>query len=137
MMALQQVNIGHTSALDHWYCFACPAHSRFLEKPTRENALECAQAFWELRDWLWRETYTSISMRDDQLKAQAFDQQLRLACAELAWLRDIAESAKHGGRLSRASVEVAGIGGGGGLGGLHQEFGPLGMVEHKPKCTLV
>jgi hypothetical protein len=57
-------------------------------------------------------------------------------CRDLELLRDLADAQKHGGQLSRSSVRVAGVSGSGGLGGLLQEFGPLGMIEHSPKMHI-
>ena len=59
-----------------------------------------------------------------------------MRCRDLELLRDLADAQKHGGQLSRSSVRVAAISGSGDPGGQHQEFGPLGMTEHRPKCTL-
>lgn len=125
-MALRTVGIGHTTALEHWHGYTCPAHSDFRERPTLENAVDCAKAIWELRDWLWRETYPGLTMQDDQAKATAFDQQLFASCPEMPTLRDIAESGKHGGQLSRGSVIVHEIRGVGFPSGTLIRSGPLG-----------
>jgi hypothetical protein len=125
------VNIGHSSARDHWKRFTCPTYSRFVDRQSIESAIECAKSIWELRDFLWRDMHPNIDPRD---APQTFNDQLFVACAGLNLIRDIAESAKHGGQLSRNTVKVKGIKGAGG-GGTLMESGPLGMYEHKPKCT--
>jgi hypothetical protein len=82
-------------------------------------------------------------------KPKAFDQQLLSAHPELAWVRDIAESTKHGGRLNRATVKVKEIRGAGFPGGTVYRSGPLGNMLAGPfgnqrqtarpvdECTLV
>ena len=52
----QSVNIGHTSAREHFFQNTEPAHSKFKKIQTRENAVACAKAIWELRDYHWRDT---------------------------------------------------------------------------------
>jgi hypothetical protein len=134
-MALNDVNIGYGSALDCWHDAACPAYSRFREASTRENAIKCAEAIENIRGWFWRETYPGIDHRNEPAQYAAFNQQLFQACPELELIKDIAESAKHGGQLGRSSVKVLRIEGCG-LGGVEYVCDPLGTHERKPECTL-
>jgi hypothetical protein len=131
----QPVNIGYGSARDYWHSHACPAHSRFRETSTRENAIECAKAIEDVRGWYWSDKYPGIDPRDAKQEYDAFNRQLFADCPELATIKDIAETAKHGGQLGRGGVQVKEIQGAG-VGGIVQEFGPFGMHEHKPVCTL-
>jgi hypothetical protein len=130
----QPVNIGHSSARDHWNGLTCPAYSHFVDRQSIESAIECAKSIWELREFLWRDMHPNIDPREAPQTYKTFNDQLLAACPSLDLIRDIAESAKHGGQLSRNTVKVKGIKGAGG-GGTLMESGPLGMYEHKPKCT--
>lgn len=131
----QVVDIGCMSALDYWHSTANPAYMRFRDTPTKENAIECAKAIEDLRGWRWKEMHPGIDPRADQTAYAAFNGQLFSGCPDLALIKDIAESAKHGGELGRSGVQVKGIAGSG-IGGVEQVFGPLGMYERKPECTL-
>jgi hypothetical protein len=140
----QPVNIGHTSAREHFFLNAEPAHSKFKEIQTRENAVACAKAIWELRDYHWRDTNPGIDSRDAQEGFKRFTDDLFEASPDLDLVRDIAEGAKHGGQLGRPSVRVKGIVGAETHGGTTMVSGPpltpsgpfRGMHEIKPECTL-
>lgn len=134
-MALKDVNIGYGSALNCWHDAAGPAHSRFRQTPTRENAIKCAEAIENIRGWFWREKNPGIDHRSAPDKYAAFNEHLFRTCPELELIRDIAESAKHGGQLGRGGVKVLRIEGSG-LGGVEFVSGPLGTYERKPECTL-
>src|SRR5215469_5873267 len=132
---IKTVDIGYTSALDYWHRAANPAYMRFRDTPTKENAIECAQAIEDLRGWRWRDLHAGIDPRAQPQVYEAHTRNLFAACPDLAPIRDIAESAKHGGELGRGSVRVKSIKGSG-IGGIEQVSSPFGMHERKPECTL-
>jgi hypothetical protein len=126
-----------------WHIHACPAHSRFRETSTRENAIECAKAIEDVRGWYWEETFPGLNPRKARKDYDAFNRQLFGECPELALIKDIADLAKHGGRLDRSDVkvkEIIGAGAGGILFVSGPPMGPSGpfrnMHESKPECTL-
>jgi hypothetical protein len=128
-------NLGFGSALDYWHQITNRAFMRFKEAPTRENAIECAKAIEDLRDWLWTKENPGVDSRAMPDVYRTFNQGLFAECPDLAIIKDIAEFAKHGGQLGRGSVMVKEIEGAG-IGGLSHEGGPLGNYDRKPVCTL-
>lgn len=120
------------------------SHSKFKEIQTRKNAVDCAKAIWELRDYHWRDTNPAIDPRDAREKYKRFTDDLFSAIPDFELIRDIAESAKHGGQLGRNTVQVKAIEGTEVPGGTFFESGPpltasgpfRNMHEVKPECTL-
>jgi hypothetical protein len=88
-----------------------------------------------VRGWYWSDKYPGIDARKAKQDYDAFNRQLFVDRPELAIIKDIAETAKHGGQLGRPDVQVKEAQGAGG-GGIMQEFSPFGMYEHKSVCTL-
>jgi hypothetical protein len=88
------------------------------------------------------------SQQGEKADTDAFDADLFKRCPDLMLIADLAEAAKHGGELTRASVIVKGLSGCGSPGGTsftYSVFGPIGerpsgpfggMVESTPECTL-
>ena len=129
---MAKINIGLTSARDHLNFHVAPAHSRFQKVPNRENAIELAKALWDTAGWLWSDRHPGVNRQGQREVAKAFDDDLFCRCHDLKLFRDLADTAKHGGELHRPSVTVTGVSGSGGLGGIGQMFGPLGMAEPGP-----
>ena len=121
---VRQVDIGHKTTREHFVLFTLPAHTRFNEIQTRKNAIDCAKTIWELRDWHWRDQNPGL---DSRVRPEAFTQfteGLFAACPQLELIRDIAESAKHGGELGRGTVKVKAIEGAEYPGGTLRRTGP-------------
>lgn len=112
------------------------AYSRFQEVSNLENAIELAKALWDAACWLWSGRNPGVDRRDQKAVAEAFDNGLFDRCPDLRLFRDLAEAAKHGGELSRSSVTVKGISGGGSPGDALYMFTRFGTNQSSPECTL-
>jgi hypothetical protein len=134
---LKDVSIGYASAREMLDSVVTPAYSQFLKIQSRENAIEVAQAVWNMTDRRWYDLNPGTDPRSDPNRYKAFKADLTIACPELALIQDIAESAKHGGQLERGSVKVRVITGAGSPGGTVYVFSPLGMNQFTPECQLV
>jgi len=129
----QAVNIGVNNAREYLDSVAYPANSSFVRIKNRDNAIALAKTLWELRDWHWND------LPDPKPAKGELDKQLFAACPELELVRDVAESAKHGGKLHRRGVKVLAITGAGSPGGTSTVTGPAGYgasYEGPPPCTL-
>jgi hypothetical protein len=146
---MKKVDIGFGSAGAYFIKQVMPANTRFLEISSRENAIDLAKALWDTAGWLWSDRNPGVDRRAPAAKTRAFDEDLFRRCPDLQLIRDLAEFAKHGGELNRASVVVKGISGIGSQGGTsfvsnpfgangERSNGPFGgmAVQSTPKCTL-
>jgi hypothetical protein len=146
---MKKVNIGSNKASDYFGQHVVPANTRFLKISNSENAISLAKALWDTAGWLWSDRHPGVDRRNHPA-AGAFDDDLFKGCPDLRLIRDVAETAKHGGELSRKSVVVSGISGSGSPGGTsfisnpfgppmgERPSGPFGgmMVQSTPECTL-
>jgi hypothetical protein len=133
---LAKVEFGPTSARDYLDQHVAPAYSHFLSVSNRENAIALANALWGNVGWLWSDRYPGVDRRKEKAAADAFDADLFGRCPDLKLIRDLADATKHGGELNRKDVAVKGISGSGSPGGTLFTFGPLGMSQSTPECTL-
>ena len=144
---MKKINIGPRTASDYFGLHVVPANSRFLNISNYENAISLAKALWDTAGWLWTDRNPGIDRR--RADTRAFDDDLFKRCPDLLLMRDLADTTKHGGELSRPSVVVKGISGCGSPGGTSftsNPFGPNGerpagpfggmMVQSTPECTL-
>ena len=101
---VRYVDFGFTSAREYWAEVAEPSYDRFVKEETRANAIAAFQLLAPLPDWLWHEQHPGEETRNSP-DYERFRQQLFANCAELAWLRDVADAGKHRG-LGRSNVRV-------------------------------
>jgi hypothetical protein len=133
---MANVNIGFASARDYLDRAVYPANATWQKRMTRENAVALAKALWDLRDWHRND------LPDPKPQKGDLEKQLFAACPELKLIKDLAESAKHGGKLDRDGVEVRAITGAESPGGTLTVTGPVGdrpfgsNYEGPPPCTL-
>jgi hypothetical protein len=121
-------NIGLNSAQDHLNEIMFPAYSRFRQRQTCANALEVAQAAWQIHERLWHD-------QGRVPEKKKFRDDLFAACPELKLLRDWVETAKHTG-LGRQDVELVSITGAEWPGGVLETSTPFGNSIIVPECTL-
>ena len=133
---MAKINIGRSSALDYLDQQVSPAYGRFRDIPSRENAIGVATALWETTGWLWSDRHPGVDRRKNKPAADAFDADLFKRCPDLKLIRDIADTAKHGGELNRKDVVVTGISGSGRPGGRSETFTPYGNLQSTPARTL-
>jgi len=103
------INVGHKRARECFQLITGPAYSQFKEIQTRKSAIECAKTLENVRGWWWCDAHPGINPRDQKRKFGVFTVRLFAECPALELIRDIAESAKHGGQLGRESTKVRAI----------------------------
>ncbi len=101
--AVQYVDFGFTSLQEFWAEIVVAAYEKFKTEPTRANAIFASVPAWHVHEWIWHAQDPGKNNRDPQFKK--FQENLIAACPELAWIRDVADAAKHQS-LSRANVKV-------------------------------
>jgi hypothetical protein len=133
---MTKLDLGLTSARDYLDQQVAPAHARYRDVPSRENAIKTAAALWDTVGWLWSDLNPGLDRKNAGAQAGAFDKSLFQKCPALVLIRDLADAAKHGGELSRSSVVVTAISGSGSPGGTSYISSPLGTLQSTPACTL-
>lgn len=101
-MAVRQIDFGFPSARAFWDEVAMPAYQRFKREPNRAHAMAAALPAWHVIDWLLVE-------QNPKPKIEDFRTTLFRRCAELEWIGDIANGAKH--RELNRGQSVARVGG--------------------------
>ena len=99
-ITVQYIDFGITSARDFWGEIAAPAYERFKGNYGRAAAIEASLSMWHVHEWIWHEGHPGEDTRRNQ-DYLSFRDSLIDQCPQLAWVRDIAEAAKHRG-LGRA-----------------------------------
>jgi hypothetical protein len=104
-----------------WSSVVLPDVEDFKSEPSEVRlGLHVAWSLWHLHDWLWHDENPGVDTKGNK-EYEKFKEALIGECAELGWLRDLADAAKHRG-LGRGSVRVEQIAeklGRGGVGGLN------------------
>lgn len=126
----QYPNIGFNSAREHLDNILFPAYSQFRQRQTNANALEVAQAAWQIYERLWHDQGGGVRQQKKKFRTDLF-----AACPELKLLYDWVEAAKHTG-LDRQDVKLVSITGSEWPGGTLEMFGPFGNTTIVPECTL-
>jgi hypothetical protein len=129
---MKKINSGATSASDYFGVHVVPAYLRFQKVLNLDNATALAKALWETTGWLSSGRNPGVDRRDQKGMADAFDNDLFERCPDLRLFRDLADAAKHGGELSRASVVVNGVSGCGSPGGTSYTSNPIGPMGERP-----
>jgi hypothetical protein len=126
-----QVTI-YNSTFDGWLDGANPAYMRFKALPSRENAVKTAEAIENLRELYWHESGSNLT------KPAFSEGRLFARCPELELIQDLAELAKHGGRLRRGNVKVKAITGSGHAADAAPQsvVNTFGNLPSGPVCTL-
>lgn len=102
---VKYVAFGIASAKQFWVEIVTPAYEKFKAEPNAANALIAAILAWQVHDWIWHDQHPNEDTHENKAIYNAFKQRLVCDCPELAWIRDVAEAAKHRG-LGRPDVEI-------------------------------
>ena len=96
------IDIGYQTAQEIWDEIVLASAGRFKTDPTRAHAMACAIYVTHFLDWVFHEKFQGQDTRGNPTYG-AFKATHHKACAELAWLQDLANVAKHRG-LSGATL---------------------------------
>lgn len=98
------VDFGYATAREMWEEVGLVAYQRFTGGQSRANAVEAAVHAWHIHEWAWHEANPGIDTQRNPAY-RAFRDNLFTTCPELAWVRDIADAAKHRGLGRPADVQ--------------------------------
>jgi hypothetical protein len=92
-------DIGYKSAQEFWDEIVLASASRLEVQPTRAHAMACSIYISHFLDWVFDEQHPDDALRNASAYA-AFKKQHHAACAELAWLADLAAAPGRRGGVS-------------------------------------
>ena len=94
--SVRYLDSNNTTALQMWKVIGFPAYQRFVAAPSWPTAMDAAVPAWHIHEWVWHELHPNTETRNNpdytKFLEKLFDDR-----SELAWVRDIADAAKHCG----------------------------------------
>lgn len=97
------LDIGLNSVSECWSNLVVENIQAFTRDPSSRTVFNAAFAIWHLHDWVWHER--NPSQDSSGIAFAKFREDIITQCPELAWLRDIADAAKHRGIGRKAGIE--------------------------------
>lgn len=104
--SVRYVDFGYTTAREWWEEVGVAAHGRFLANQCRATAIEVCIPCWHAHEWLWHQQNPGVDTQGNNTYV-GWRESLIDQCEELAFVRDVADAAKHRG-LGRPG-EVTGV----------------------------